>query len=582
MTGTPEKQWLLRKPHPERLAALEASPACKALPGILVQLLALRGITRDEEIARFLHPRLQDLSDPFLLPEMDKAVERILRAVDNRESVVIYGDYDVDGVTSLTLVKALLTAYGLKPRTFLPHRMEEGYGVSSEGLAKCAAEGPMDLLIAVDCGTTSIEELAPLAKQGTDVLIFDHHECSQDGRPDCVALVNPKSGDSFHYLCSAGVVFKLGHALLKQRWLAGFELRDFLDIAALGTVADIVPLIDENRLIVRKGLLQLERTRHAGLRALRKIAGLQSPLNAMDIGFRIGPRLNAAGRLASAQTALDLLLCQDDDEATAMAEELDRNNRERQAVEETIFHEAMAQIETELDPADAGFVLGSGSWHPGVVGIVAARIMRRYHRPTFVVAFDEHGIGKGSGRSIHGISLVDILNRSRHLLLKGGGHDMAAGLSIERGKFEAFRAHFRDEAAAASSDLFSPKLMLDVETRLSDLRPEVLDNYELLEPFGAANPQPLFYARAVRPKQAPRLLKNKHLQMVLTQDDAERDAVWFSVGAATLPKPPWDIAFHVQRTRFRGHLRIQILIQALRKTKAYPETVIVGEPVAAS
>ena len=549
-----------------------------ALPAILRDLLALRGKTQEREVAQFLHPRLQDLSDPFILPEMDKAVARILQAVDNKESIVIYGDYDVDGVTSLTLLKSLLQAYGLEPRTFLPHRMEEGYGVTEEGLAKCFADGAMDLFIAVDCGTTSIEELAPLADRGTDVLIFDHHECSQLGRPKCVALVNPKAGDKYHYLCSAGVVFKLGHALLKERWLPGFELRDYLDIAALGTVADIVPLEEENRLIVRKGLLQLERTRHAGLRALRRVAGLQSPLSAMDIGFRIGPRLNAAGRLASAQAALDLLLCQDDGEALAMAQQLDSNNRDRQAVEEQIFKEAEAQIHDQHDLDDAGFVLASESWHPGVVGIVASRIMRRYHRPTFVVAIDEQGVGKGSGRSIEGISLVDILNNSRELLLKGGGHDMAAGLSIEKDQIEAFRTKFREEVASmASSDMFSPKLMLDVETRIADLNPEMLDNYELLEPFGPGNPQPLFYARAVRPNRPPRLIKDKHLQVQLTQDDAVCDAVWFSVGNVVLPKPPWDIAFHIQRSTFRGRLTIQILIQALRKTKAYPKSVIIGE-----
>jgi single-stranded-DNA-specific exonuclease len=579
LTGIPEKQWLLRKPHPDRLEELKASSVSESLPEILLQLLALRGITKEKDVAQFLHPRLQDLGDPFLLPEMDKAVARILQAIDKQESVVIYGDYDVDGVTSLTLLKSLLLAYGLEPRTFLPHRMEEGYGISIDGLDKCRAEGPMDLLIAVDCGTTSIDELAPLADQGTDVLIFDHHECSQAGRPNCVALVNPKAGDSYHYLCSAGVIFKLGHALLKERWLADFELRDYLDIAALGTVADIVPLIDENRLIVRKGLLQLERTRHAGLRALRKVAGLQSPLSAMDIGFRMGPRLNASGRLASAQASLDLLLCQDDEEAMLIAQELDGNNRDRQAVEETIIREAEAQIEADIDVTSAGFVLGSEGWHPGVVGIVASRIMRRYHRPTFVIAFDDDGIGKGSGRSVVGISLVDIINSSRDILLKGGGHDMAAGISIEKSNFLAFRERFAEAVAAtASSDLFHPKLMLDVETRLADLCPEVLDNYELLEPFGSANPQPLFYARAVRPKMAPRLLKNKHMQMVLTQDDAERDAVWFGVGPIVMPKPPWDIAFYVQRSQYRGCLRIQMLIQALRKTKAYPETVIVSDP----
>jgi single-stranded-DNA-specific exonuclease len=575
LSGIPEKRWLLRKPHPTQLEQLNDSPACSALPAIMRQLLALRGITKEEEVMRFLHPRLQDLSDPFELPDMKLAVDRILQAVEQKESVVIYGDYDVDGVTSLTLLKSLLSAYGLDARTFLPHRMEEGYGISEEGLAKCVENGPMDLLIAVDCGTTSIKELAPLADQGVDVVILDHHECSTDGRPHCVALVNPKSGDRLHYLCSVGVVFKLGHALLKKKWIDNFELREFLDIVALGTVADIVPLEGENRLLVRKGLLQLERTRHAGLRALRKVAGLQSPFNARDIGFRMGPRLNASGRLASAQASLDLLLCQDDNEALVLAEALDENNRERQTVEQRIFAEAEEQIHEQLDPSQAGLVLGSSNWHPGVVGIVASRIMRRYHRPTFVIAFDEEGVGKGSGRSIDGISLVKILNRSRDLLLKGGGHDMAAGLSIERNQFDAFRERFNEEVAAASSaDLFSPKLMLDVETKLTELEPSLLDNYELLEPFGPSNAQPLFYARAVKAAYPPRLLQSKHLQMVLKQENADREAIWFGVGNVVLPKPPWDIAFNIQRTDFRGPLRIQMILQALRKTKAYPESVM--------
>lgn len=562
-----ETEWVLRDRGARDAPTVDA-PDSDGLSGLVAQLLRQRGFLSPSEIDRFLHPRLEDLTDPFLLPETKPAVDRLLRAVDQGEDVVIYGDYDVDGVTSIALFKAVLAAYGLKDcRTFLPRRMEEGYGLSLEGLERCLELGKPGLLIAVDCGTSSVEEADWLKERGVDLIICDHHECSTSRRPDCAALVNPKLGRDYHYLCSVGIVFKLAHALLKTRWLDDFHLRDYLDIVALGTVADIVPLIDENRLLVRKGLRQLERTQNIGLAALKAVAGLERTLTSFDIGFRLGPRLNAAGRLDTAQDALDLLLTEDPLEARNIAMRLEQSNRERQKVELRIHKEAGELIEEEFrHGADAAIVVGSRNWHPGVIGIVASRIVRRHHRPTFVIAFDERGIGKGSGRSVLGVSLVEAIDACRDLLLKGGGHEMAAGLTIEERKFPEFRARFASHIGeTVSADTLRPRLYLDAEARFEDLTLDLLDSYELLQPFGSNNEQPLFLCRGVQLIEEPRVLKGNHLKLQLQQNGVRRDAIYFGGGDIDLPRPPWDMAFTIDRNVYRGRASLNISIRAVRK-----------------
>nr|MBA2623917.1 single-stranded-DNA-specific exonuclease RecJ [Chthoniobacterales bacterium] len=520
-----------------------------------------------DEVHGFLQPRLRSLSDPFLLPNMAAAVERILRAIDHRERIVVFGDYDVDGVTSLALLDEMLRAYGVAPDLFLPLRMEEGYGLSRESVERCWQEHQPELLIAVDCGTSSLAEVAELKQRGVAVIILDHHE-PKTTLPDCVALVNPKISAecALRYLCSAGVVFKVCHALLKTRPLAGFDLKAQLDLVALGTVADIVPLLGENRALVHHGLRQIARTARPGLRKLMVVAAVRAPISAEDIGFRLGPRLNAAGRLATATKALQLLRTRDEGEAAELAALLDVQNRERQGVEKEIFAAADEEVSREFDPTrDAAIVVGRRGWHPGVLGIVASRLVRKYHRPTFVIGFDENGMGKGSGRSIEGLSLVEALGPCDRWLEKYGGHEMAAGVTMRAENLVAFTENFRAAVRELICDeALQPRLHLDHELALSELNGDFLCWHELLEPFGHGNPQPTFLARAVEPAIPPRVLKEKHLVLRLRQRNYHARAIFFDGANVTLPEPPWDVAFRIHADEYEGQKRLQVRVEAVR------------------
>lgn len=537
-----------------------------SFPAILEHLIRQRGLPAGDDLDGFLNPRLRDLADPFLIPDMRAAVERLLLAVDRGEKVCIYGDYDVDGVTSITLMRKILHAYGVDPRHFIPRRSSEGYGLSTAALKRCMSEGPKpDLLISVDCGTVSVDEVAALKAEGIDVVIVDHHEPGHRGRPDCVALVNPKCGNEFTYLCAAGVVFKLGHAMLKAR-PADLDLKELIDLVAVATISDIVPMIGENRLLVRHGLKRLPQTLNPGLKALQEVTGMNGHATSMDVGFRIGPRLNAAGRMDSPEDALETLLTDCKRLAFEFAEKLDRYNRDRQQHETRIRKEALEMLDASFDPSrDPVIVLGSRDWHPGVVGIVASRLMRQFHKPTFVVAIDSEGIGKGSGRSIEGVSLVEAIDSCRDDLLAGGGHAMAAGLSIHEERMDAFRARFAEYVLRNTSEQQrQPTLCYDAEISFAQLSLEFLASYDLLQPFGNGNPQPVFISRGVSLSRPPVHMKNHHLRFMLRQGYAEQDAVFFGGGEKPLPDPPWDIAFTIDRNTFRGRTTLQLVIQDVR------------------
>lgn len=520
----------------------------------------------DQEVTDFLGPRLARLSDPFLLPNMRTAVERVLRAIDARERIVLYGDYDVDGVTSLALLNEMLIAYGVAPSLFLPLRMEEGYGLSHEGIERCWQTHQPALLMAVDCGTSSCAEIADLCARGADVIVLDHHE-PKGKLPECIAVVNPKVArdGGFTYLCSVGLVFKLCHALLKTRPLANFDLRERLDLVALGTVADIVPLEGENRILVHHGARQMARRRLLGMSKLMDLAAVRPPIVSEHIGFRLGPRLNAAGRLTTAEKSLRLLLCADAEEAVALAAELDGQNRERQGVEREIVAAAEGRIEADNLAAAPAIVLGEKEWHPGVLGIVASRIAKSFHRPTIVVGFDSEGVGKGSGRSIPGFSLVAALGECAAFLEKFGGHEMAAGLTVREKNFAGFRDAFQEICRARlSAEQLEPQLLLDGELRLRDLNWELLRWHELLQPFGQGNPQPLFLARNVEAAAPPQILKEKHLVLRLRQEGRFQRAIFFGGAGFPLPDPPWDIAFRIGADEWEGEIRLQILVEAIR------------------
>jgi single-stranded-DNA-specific exonuclease len=537
-----------------------------SFPPILEHLIRQRGLPEGMDLEAYLNPRLKDLSDPFLIHDMRAAVERILAAIDQGQKICIYGDYDVDGVASITLMRRILMAYGLEPRHFIPRRGPEGYGLSTAALERCMSEGPKpDLLISVDCGTVSISEVAALRADGIDVLIVDHHEPLPGERPDCCALVNPKCGGGFTYLCAAGVVFKLGHALLKTR-PAEIDLKELIDLVAVATISDIVPMIGENRLMVRHGLKHLPNTLNPGLRALQDVTGMNGSATSMDVGFRIGPRLNAAGRMDVPEDALATLTTDCRRLARELAGKLDAYNKERQSHETLIRREAVEMLASHFEPArDPVIVLGSRSWHHGVVGIVASRLMRQFHKPTFIIAIDADGVGKGSGRSIEGVSLVEAIRACGDDLIAGGGHAMAAGLSIEESRIDSFRKNLAEYVLRnTTEEQRQPKLTYDAEISFDQLSLEFLASYDLLQPFGNSNPQPVFISRGVGLSRPPLHMKNHHLRFMLRQGYHEQDAVFFGGGEHPLPDPPWDVAFTIDRNTFRGRTTLQLIIQDVR------------------
>ncbi len=543
------------------------------LPLLIRKLMVRRGIVGHEMAERYLRPRLANLSDPFQMRGMREATERILRAADNGEYVCIYGDYDVDGVSAVTLLHETLLAYGIEHAYFIPTRTEEGYGLSHRGIENALAccERHPALLITVDCGTASVDEVDELAGMGIDVIILDHHEAGAHGRPRAVAIVNAKleEASEFTYLCSAGVVFKLAYALMKRRRLPDFDLRQYLDVVAVATVADIVPLVGENRLLTRAGLKRLGNDGgNIGLRTMAELAGLKRPFVAGHIAFRVGPRLNAAGRMGSPWEALELLLTHDPQRARELSVALDGRNKQRQAEEGRILNQAISLIES--DPtlrASSVIVLGSRDWHPGVVGIVASVLVRYYYKPTFIISFDDQGNGKGSGRSIPGISLVDALRACASCIVGGGGHDMAAGLALREEQLESFRetldAHVRQRV---TPELLAPVLDIDAEVTLDEVSEELQESYSLLEPFGNANPQPLFLSRGVMPSCPPCRLSDNHLRFTLRQGAHERGAVFFNAADRPLPDPPWDIVFNLDRKIWKGRNYLSVVLQDIRSS----------------
>ncbi len=558
-----QRRWIL--PELSDDAAVRRLVREHGVPPFVAHLLFTAGLHDADEIARFLQPRLRGLSDPNLLPGMPAAVARLDEALRARQRIVLYGDYDVDGVASLALLYRVLAAYGGEVECFLPSRVGEGYGLSHAGLDRCIEVYRPGLLVAVDCGTNSIAEIARLRALDIDVIVLDHHE-PDTTLPDCSALVNPKLGDgAFSYLCSVGVVFKVAHALLKASPLPGFELREMLDLVALATICDLVPLVAENRILVRSGLEQMSRTRWPGLAALLRVSGVASIVRTSDVGFRLGPRINAAGRLGTAQEALQLLLTNDPAEATRIAASLDAQNQQRQSVERHVAIEVECWIEKNFDGnRDAAIVAGARDWHQGVLGIVASRVMRRHHRPTLLVGFDETGSGKGSGRSIEGLSLVEALRRCEAHLGNFGGHEMAAGLNVHEDAFEDFRAAFEATARAmVTDDMLVPRLRIHGEVALEDFGDSLLAAQQMLEPFGSGNAQPLLFARRISPAAEPRVLKEKHLRFVFA-GDRPVSAIFFNGAEHPLPRAPWDVAFHLERNEYNGRVEAQMQIVAIR------------------
>ncbi len=574
-------RWLLAPSQP----LLAAQLARKLnLPRLLAQCLLNRGLDSPGLITDFLEPRLKNLADPFLLPDMGRAVERLLRAREAGEPVVIFGDYDVDGVTSTALLEEVLRVLGWPVSCYLPHRMDEGYGLSREAAENCLRKCGAKLLLAVDCGSSNADTVRWLGEQGVDVIVLDHHQVAEPA-PAAVALVNPqldraqRGGAAFHELCSVGLAFKLAHALVKrgrENGLAGaadYDLRPLLDLVALGTIADVVPLTGENRMLVAAGLERLNRTARPGLVALKRVARSPEPLGTIEVGFQLAPRLNAAGRLETAEEALRLLMAGDLAQATPLAQSLDERNRERQGIERQIVAEAQEIVRARFAPeSDFVIVEGRESWHVGVVGIVASRLLQQFYRPTIIVGGDG-AHWRGSGRSIAGFDLAAALRECGDLLVRHGGHAMAAGVTIQPERIEAFRARLNEVARRGlkPEELEAP-LRLDAEVKLGEIDADCLGQLLRLKPTGQGNPSCHFVARGVvhaRPLQ--RMGNDKqHVRMWLTDGGPVREAVWWGAGNGSLPVGRFDLAFTPQFNDFNGRRSIQLKVLDWRAAEPQP------------
>jgi single-stranded-DNA-specific exonuclease len=562
---------------PQPLLAGQLASQMKISP-LLAQCLLNRGFSEPSAIEKFLTPRLKHLAGPFLMPNMDAAIGRLLRAREQNESLVIFGDYDVDGVTSTALLLEVLRSLGWRVDFYLPNRMDEGYGLSADGIENCLKKFPTTLLLAVDCGSTAVETINSLRARGVDTIVLDHHQVSSPA-PAAVALVNPQLAPeignrkseigNFQELCSAGLAFKLAHALVKRGRETGlpgaaeFDLRPLLDLVALGTIADIVPLTGENRILVTAGLERLNKTKRPGLLALKKVAQSPEKLGAYEVGFQLAPRLNAAGRLETAEDALRLLLATNSEEATPLAQNLDSRNRERQKIERGIVEEVSGVVRSKFNPqTDFVIVEGQLLWHIGVVGIVASRVLQEFYRPTIIIG-GEGGEWRGSGRSIAGFDLAAALRECDDLLLRHGGHAMAAGLTIAPDKIDLLRQRLNELARRAlKPEDLQPPLRIDAEVGLDEITLESIAELDYLKPTGQGNPAVQFCARNLshqRPLQRIGAEK-RHVKMWVTDGLSTHEAVWWNGGGKSLPVGRFDLAFAPQINQYNGTRAVQLKV----------------------
>jgi len=564
-------RWTLAPPQP--LLAGQLASGLGVSP-LLAQCLLNRGLSEPPRINAFLQPRLKQLADPFLLPNMAAAVERLLLARDRAEPLVIFGDYDVDGVTSTALLIEVLRALGWDVHYYLPRRMDEGYGLSQEGVENCLQKFPVKLLLAVDCGSTAVISIDWLRQRGVDVLVLDHHQVSSPP-PAATALVNPQLStlasqpSRFTELCSVGLAFKLAHALVKRgRELVlpaalEFDLRPLLDLVALGTIADIVPLVGENRILVSMGLERLSTTQRPGLLALKKVAQSPAQLGTYEVGFQLAPRLNAAGRLENAEEALQLLMARDLAEAMPLAQNLDGHNRERQKIERSIADEVIGALRARFDPqTDLVIVEGQLLWHIGVVGIVASRVLQQFYRPTIIVG-GEGGEWRGSGRSIEGFDLAAALRACDDLLVRHGGHAMAAGLTIQPEKLDALRVRLNDLACRVlTPEQLLPALRLDAEISLGELTLERFTEFNQLKPMGQGNPPVQLAARGVTHQRPLQRIgsEKQHVKLWITDGVVTHEAVWWGASNETLPIGQFNLAFAPQINEYNGKRAVQLKV----------------------
>src|SRR5208337_1001189 len=539
------------------------------VPNIIARLLVLRRVTDPESAQRFLNPALNQLHDPFLLADMKPAVARLRRALEQGEKILIYGDYDVDGSMAVVILLTALRGLGGQVEAFIPHRVSDGYGMRVPAIEEAAAKG-FRVVISVDTGIREHEALARARELGLDCIVTDHH--LPDGHlPPACAILNPHRSECGYpekVLAGVGVAFKLVQALLGER-LSGRSLQSYLKVVAIGTIADVVPLIGENRVIARFGLEGLRQPSQAGLQALLEVSGLEGrEISAGDVGFRIAPRLNAAGRMEDARDVIDLLTCSDPQKAREIAGRLEKLNRERQRVEDGILREIEAIMDRHPDKRERySLVLAGEGWHRGVIGIVAQRVVERYHRPTLVIAVGD-GLGVGSGRSIRALHLFDALSAMQDLFERFGGHAMAAGFTLPSARIAELEPRFEQHARAVLKphDL-DPVLRVDAEVSGAEIDWPLFEALETLAPFGCGNPTPVLAARDLRLLLGPRILQEKHLKLRVACGPRSFDAIGWRMaerGATIAPGQSLDMAFTLDENVFQDVRRLQLVVSEIR------------------
>ena len=558
------KKWEVCEENKEKIKELAMKTN---LSSLLVNILINRGITTVEEVELFLNPTRDDFHEPFLMPDMEKAVDRILKAIENNEKVIIYGDYDADGITSITVLKKFLKERGLDVSEYIPNRLSEGYGLNQNAINKIHEQN-YTLMITVDCGISANEEIKYATELGIEVIVTDHHEPGEE-IPRCVAVVDAKRKDNkypFNQLAGVGVVFKLIQAISNKLNLDAKEYLKYLDIVCVGTISDIVPLVDENRVIAKLGLKLIPMTKNIGLKTLVKSIGYKN-IDSTSVSFGVAPRINACGRMGKQEIALKLFLTDDKKEAEEITEILNNYNVERQQTEKEIFEQAVSEIE-RANVDEPCIVLGKEGWHHGVIGIVSSKVTELYFKPSILICFEGEE-GKGSGRSIPGFDLHEALMNCSTYVEKFGGHSMAVGINVKKENFEKFKKDFEEYAQNQGIRDIIPIVKIDEETSLKEINLQTVKDLSLLEPFGEANKVPIFLIRNLKIQSIRTLSEGKHLKLKLGQDSYIIDAIGFGIGEVSenyLIGDKVDIVGSLEVNSFNGMEQVQIVIKDMRKT----------------
>ena len=509
------KKWECIELDNEKIKNVEKIENEYGISNLLAKILVNKNLIKKEDIDLFLKPTRHDFHNPYLMPDMALAVDRIIKAINNKEKILIYGDYDVDGITSITVVKNFLLERGANVTQYIPNRLNEGYGLNKDAIKKISDDA-VNLIITVDCGISGIEEVDYANSLGLEVIVTDHHEVGEV-LPNAIAVVDAKRKDStypFRELAGVGVGFKLIQAIAQRLELEEKEYLKYLDIVCIGTISDIVPLVDENRVIAKLGLKLVEVTKNVGLKALLEASGYKK-IDSFTVSFGLAPRINACGRMGKEKEALNLFLTQDENEAKKIALSLNEYNKERQDIEKRIYEDAVNKIE-KSEKNKQVLVLGSENWHHGVIGIVASKITDLYFKPSILICFEEDE-GKGSGRSIPGFDLYESLTNCSENLEKFGGHSMAVGVTLKKENFEKFKEEFEKYAQNSNICDIIPIIKIDEEITLEDINIKAVEELNMLEPFGEANKMPLFMYKNLKIHSIRTLSEGKHIKLTLKE-----------------------------------------------------------------